>query len=80
VTFSGAVLLTLDHLIIRTADPETTLKELAERLDAPVLAEVEEVSGLASGIVRTGDVDTLDGDAEPFMLGAVAFEFSRSAA
>ena len=51
------MLLTLDHLIIRTADPEATLKELSDHLGAPVLAEVEEVSGLASGIVRAGDID-----------------------
>jgi hypothetical protein len=54
---SGAVLLTLDHIIIRTADPQATLRELSDRLGAPVLAEVEEVSGLASGIVRAGDID-----------------------
>jgi hypothetical protein len=51
------VLLTLDHLILRTADPHATLKELSDRLGAPVLAEVDEVSGLASGIVRAGDLD-----------------------
>ena len=32
------MLLTLDHLIIRTADPEATLAELSDRLAAPVLA------------------------------------------
>ena len=42
---SRAVLLTLDHLILRSADPQATLAELAERLGAPVLAEVEEVAG-----------------------------------
>jgi hypothetical protein len=51
------VLLTLDHLIIRTADPRATLAELAERLGAPVLADVEEVAGLASGILRAGEID-----------------------
>jgi hypothetical protein len=51
------VLLTLDHIIIRTADPDATLDELSERLGAPVLAAVEEVSGLASGIVRAGEID-----------------------
>jgi hypothetical protein len=51
------VLLTLDHLILRTADPRATLAELAERLGAPVLAEVEEVAGLATGILRAGAID-----------------------
>lgn len=51
------MLLTLDHIILRTADPQATLKELSDRLGAPVSAEVEEVSGLASGIVRAGDLD-----------------------
>ena len=41
------MILTLDHLIIRTADPEATLNELSDQLGAPVLAQVEEVSGLA---------------------------------
>ena len=54
---SGAVLLTLDHVILRTADPHATLAELSDRLGAPVLAPVEEVSGLASGIVRAGELD-----------------------
>jgi hypothetical protein len=51
------VLLTLDHLIFRTADPRATLAELADRLGAPVLAPVAEVGGLASGIVRAGALD-----------------------
>jgi hypothetical protein len=51
------VLLTLDHLILRAADPAATLAELADRLGAPVLAPVAEVSGLASGIVRAGTLD-----------------------
>ena len=54
---SGAVLLTLDHLILRAADPRATLAELADRLGAPVLAPVEEVAGLASGILRAGALD-----------------------
>ncbi|WP_028067740.1 VOC family protein [Solirubrobacter soli] len=49
--------LTLDHLILRAADPQATLAELADRLGAPVLAEVEEVAGLASGILRAGALD-----------------------
>jgi hypothetical protein len=51
------LLLTLDHLILRTADPRATLAELADRLGAPVLAPVEEVAGLASGILRAGALD-----------------------
>jgi hypothetical protein len=49
--------LALDHLIIRAADPAATLAELAQRAGAPVLAEVEEVAGMASGIVRAGSID-----------------------
>jgi hypothetical protein len=51
------VLLTLDHLILRAADPEATLAELADRLGAPVLAPVAEVAGLASGVLRAGALD-----------------------
>jgi hypothetical protein len=51
------MLLTLDHLILRAADPEAVLAELAERLGAPVSAAVEEVSGLASGVLRAGSLD-----------------------
>jgi hypothetical protein len=51
------VLLTLDHLIIRTGDPRATLAELAERLAAPVLAGVVEAAGFASGILRAGALD-----------------------
>src|SRR3954451_11510818 len=54
---SGAVILTLDHLILRTADPAATLAELGDRLAAPQLAAVEEVSGLATGILRAGVLD-----------------------
>jgi hypothetical protein len=50
------VLLTLDHIILRTADPRATLEELSARLGAPVLAAVEEVSGLASGVLRAGEI------------------------
>ncbi|WP_270046363.1 hypothetical protein [Solirubrobacter ginsenosidimutans] len=50
-------MLTLDHLILRAADPAATLAELADRLGAPVLAPVAEVSGLTSGIVRAGALD-----------------------
>ncbi len=49
--------LTLDHVILRAADPAATLAELAARAGAPVLAQVTEVGGLASGIVRAGAID-----------------------
>ena len=49
--------LSIDHLIIRSAIPEETLAELAERAGTPVLTEVEHVRGMASGIVRAGAVD-----------------------
>jgi len=51
------VLLTLDHLILRAADPRATPAELADRLGAPILAPVAEVAGLASGILRAGTLD-----------------------
>ena len=59
--------LTLDHVILRAADPAATLAELAERAGAPVLAQVHEVGGLASGIVRAGaiDIELLRIGAEP---------------
>ena len=49
--------LRLDHLILRAADPAGTLAELSRRTGAPMLADVEEVGGLASGIVRAGALD-----------------------
>jgi hypothetical protein len=49
--------LSLDHLIIRSATPEATLAELAAQAGTPVLAGVEEVHGIASGIVRAGAID-----------------------
>ena len=59
--------LVLDHLILRAADPAATLAELSQRTGAPVLAEVEEVAGMASGIVRAGslDIEVLRIGAEP---------------
>jgi hypothetical protein len=51
------VTLQLDHLIIRTADPAAALAELAGRGGMPVLAAVEEVAGLKSGIARAGALD-----------------------
>lgn len=73
--------LRLDHLIIRTGEPEKTLAQLERRADAPVLAEVEQlVGGVRSGIARAGDVDLevlQIGDAPPsqplgYGLGLVA--------
>lgn len=49
--------LTLDHVILRSPEPWATLDELSARIGAPVLAEVQEVSGIESGIVRAGSVD-----------------------
>jgi hypothetical protein len=52
------VRLRLDHLIIRTGEPQKTLAELARRSGAPVLAEVEAlVGGIESGSVRAGPLD-----------------------
>jgi hypothetical protein len=52
------VRLRLDHLIIRTGQPDQTLVELARRSGAPVLANVGElVGGVSSGIARAGSVD-----------------------
>lgn len=49
--------LRLDHLIIRAEDPAAVMAELAARAGTPVLAEVEALGGMSSGIVRAGDVD-----------------------
>ena len=49
--------LTLDHVIIRAADPAAALAELADRGGLPVLAAVQEVSGLHSGVARAGAID-----------------------
>ena len=59
--------LRLDHLIIRTAEPQKTLAELARRAGAPVLSEVEElVGGIESGSVRAGPLDL-----EVFKIGGI---------
>ncbi len=50
--------LRLDHLILRSADPEATLAELSQRAGAPVLAPVQDVGpATASGLLRAGSVD-----------------------
>jgi hypothetical protein len=51
------VTLTLDHVIVRAADPAAVLAELADRAGLPVLAAVQAVSGLHSGIARAGAID-----------------------
>jgi hypothetical protein len=51
------VTLTLDHVILRAADPAAALAELADRGGLPVLAAVQEVAGIQSGIARAGAVD-----------------------
>jgi hypothetical protein len=51
------VTLTLDHVIIRAADPAAALSEIADRGGLPVLAAVQEVSGMRSGIARAGAID-----------------------
>ncbi len=65
--------LTLDHVILRTADPAATLAELADHAGAPILARAEEVGGLASGIVRAGAIDLevlrIGAEAPPHPLG-----------
>src|SRR4051794_12603868 len=50
-------MLTLDHIIIRAADPAATLAVLSERGGFPVLAEPTRIGGLTSAIVNAGAVD-----------------------
>src|SRR4051812_8360955 len=59
--------LRLDHVILRSADPAATLVELGAAAGAPVLAAVEEVAGLTSGVVRAGGLDV-----EVVRVGAAA--------
>jgi hypothetical protein len=51
------VRLTLDHVILRAADPAATLAELAEKAGAPVLVPVHDGAMFASGTVRAGGID-----------------------
>ena len=51
------MILTLDHVIIRAADPAAALAELADRGGLPVLEAVQEVAGLHSGVARAGSID-----------------------
>ena len=58
--------LTLDHVILRAADPAATLAELAERIGAPVLVPVLQAGAFTSGIVRASvDIEVLAIGAEP---------------
>lgn len=50
-------MLTLDHIILRTASVEATTATLADRVAAPVLAAPERVNGMCSGILRAGPID-----------------------
>lgn len=50
-------MLTLDHVIIRVADPATTLVTLSERAGLPVLADATRVGGITSAIARAGAID-----------------------
>src|SRR5215207_7460884 len=63
---SRHVRLTLDHVILRAADPAATLAELAERLAAPVLVPAREAGPFTSGIVRASvDLEVLAIGAAP---------------
>jgi hypothetical protein len=64
---SRGVRLTLDHVILRAADPAAALRELSERAGAPVLVEPHDAGAFVSGIVRAGalDIEVLRIGAEP---------------
>lgn len=58
--------LTLDHVILRAADPAAALDELVERTGAPVLVPVHEAGAFTSGIVRASvDIEVLAIGATP---------------
>lgn len=60
------VQLTLDHVILRAADPAATLADLAERTGAPVLAPAVQAGAFTSGILRASvDIEVLAIGAEP---------------
>jgi hypothetical protein len=65
--------LSLDHLILRVADPAAAVAELHERAGMPVLAAPERVGGLQSALVRAGSVDVealaIGADPPPRALG-----------
>src|SRR5262249_31966176 len=49
---SGGVRLTLDHVILRAANPAAVVAELSERAGAPVLVAPHDTGAFVSGIVR----------------------------
>jgi hypothetical protein len=51
------VQLTLDHVILRAAEPSAVLSELAEKAGAPVLVAPHDTGAFVSGIVRAGALD-----------------------
>jgi len=51
------VRLTLDHVILRAADPAAALSELSERAAAPILVPAHDAGAFVSGIVRAGAID-----------------------
>jgi hypothetical protein len=60
------VQLTLDHVILRAADPAAALEELARRTGAPVLVPAHEAGAFTSGILRASvDVEVLAIGADP---------------
>ena len=60
------VQLTLDHVILRAADPGAVIDELVARTGAPVLAPVHDAGALQSGIVRASvDIEVLAIGATP---------------
>jgi hypothetical protein len=60
------VQLTLDHVILRAADPAATLAELAGRTGAPVLVPAHQAGTFTSGILRASvDIEVLAIGTEP---------------
>lgn len=59
--------LRVDHLILRADDAHAVMVELVGRAGLPVVAPVEAVGGLLSGVVRAGsvDVEVVELGAEP---------------
>ena len=58
--------LTLDHVILRAADPGAVIDELVARTGAPVLVPVHDAGAFISGIVRASvDIEVLAIGATP---------------
>ena len=70
--------LTLDHVILRAADPAAALGELVERTGAPVLVPVHDAGAFTSGIVRAS-VDVEKGATELRMLSQPVYRFEPEA-